>query len=104
MQANQSLDRSLAWAGLLLNAAGLPWLVQLLTSGGSLEADNWAQRALQEKAKAKAQNREKGSAGLVSFKIHKLFVKRLEQSEGLLLNLEQCCHQIYQKCAITMPD
>ena len=55
----------------------------------SEEADNWAQRALQEKAKAKAQNREKGSAGLVSFKIHKLFVKRLEQSEGLLLNLEQ---------------
>ena len=42
MQANQSLDRSLAWAGLLLNAAGLPWLVQLLTSGGSMAAANWS--------------------------------------------------------------
>jgi hypothetical protein len=27
---------------LLLNAAGLPWLVQLLTSGGSMGAANWA--------------------------------------------------------------
>lgn len=42
MRPNQSLDRGLAWAGLLLNAAGLPWLVQLLTSGGSMAAANWA--------------------------------------------------------------
>ena len=54
----------------------------------SHQADNWAKRALQEKRKTREQNRgQKG--GLTSFKIHKLLVTRLEESEGLLLNLEK---------------
>ena len=42
MRQNDHLDRSLAWLGLLVNVAGLPWLLQLLGSGGSMAAANWA--------------------------------------------------------------
>jgi len=42
MQPNETLDRRLAWIGLVLNAAGLPALVKLLCSGGSMTAANWA--------------------------------------------------------------
>ncbi len=42
MQPSEGLDRRLAWIGLLLNVAGLPALVKLLTSGGSMTAANWA--------------------------------------------------------------
>ena len=42
MRPNDHLDRSLAWLGLLVNVAGLPWLLQLLGSGGSMAAANWA--------------------------------------------------------------
>jgi peptidoglycan/LPS O-acetylase OafA/YrhL len=42
MRLNDHLDRSLAWLGLLVNVAGLPWLLQLLGSGGSMAAANWA--------------------------------------------------------------
>lgn len=42
MQPSETLDRRLAWIGLLLNAAGLPALVKLLSSGGSMAAANWA--------------------------------------------------------------
>lgn len=42
MQPNETLDRRLAWIGLVLNAAGLPALVKLLFSGGSMTAANWA--------------------------------------------------------------
>ena len=41
MRPNDHLDRSLAWLGLLVNVAGLPWLLQLLGSGGSMAAANW---------------------------------------------------------------
>ena len=57
----------------------------------STEAEKYAQRALREKAQARntTQNRNSSKAGLVSFKIHKLFMKRLEDSEGVELNLER---------------
>jgi hypothetical protein len=42
MQPSEGLDRRLAWIGLVLNAAGLPALVKLLTSGGSMAAANWS--------------------------------------------------------------
>ena len=42
MQPSETLDRRLAWIGLLLNAAGLPALAKLLSSGGSMAAANWA--------------------------------------------------------------
>ena len=42
MQPSETLDRRLAWIGLVLNAAGLPALVKLLSSGGSMAAANWA--------------------------------------------------------------
>jgi len=42
MQPNERLDRTLAWIALLLNAAGLPALVRLLTSGGPMAAANWS--------------------------------------------------------------
>ena len=42
MRPNDHLDRSLAWLGLLVNVAGLPWLLQLLGSGGSMAAANWS--------------------------------------------------------------
>ena len=42
MQPSETLDRCLAWIGLLLNAAGLPALAKLLSSGGSMAAANWA--------------------------------------------------------------
>ena len=42
MQPSETLDRRLAWIGLLLNAAGLPTLAKLLSSGGSMAAANWA--------------------------------------------------------------
>ena len=41
MQPSETLDRRLAWIGLLLNAAGLPALAKLLSSGGSMAAANW---------------------------------------------------------------
>lgn len=42
MQPSETLDRRLAWIGLVLNAAGLPALAKLLSSGGSMAAANWA--------------------------------------------------------------
>ena len=42
MRPNQSLDGGLAWLGLLVNAAALPWLLQLLGSGGAMAPANWA--------------------------------------------------------------
>ena len=42
MQPSETLDRRLVWIGLVLNAAGLPALVKLLSSGGSMAAANWA--------------------------------------------------------------
>jgi peptidoglycan/LPS O-acetylase OafA/YrhL len=42
MQPSETLDRRLAWIGLVLNAAGLPALLKLLSSGGSMAAANWA--------------------------------------------------------------
>ena len=42
MQPSETLDRRLAWVGLVLNAAGLPALVKLLSSGGEMSAANWA--------------------------------------------------------------
>ena len=42
MQPSETLDRRLAWIGLLLNSAGLPALAKLLSSGGSMAAANWA--------------------------------------------------------------
>ena len=42
MQPSETLDRRLAWIGLVLNAAGLPALMKLLGSGGSMAAANWA--------------------------------------------------------------
>ena len=42
MRPNETLDQRLAWLGLLVNVAALPWLLQLLLSGGSMAAANWA--------------------------------------------------------------
>lgn len=42
MQPSETLDRRLAWIGLVLNAAGLPALAKLLSSGGSMASANWA--------------------------------------------------------------
>jgi hypothetical protein len=42
MQPSETLDRRLAWIGLVLNAAGLPALAKLLSSGASMAAANWA--------------------------------------------------------------
>ena len=42
MHPSEIVDRRLAWVGLVLNAAGLPALAKLLSSGGSMAAANWA--------------------------------------------------------------
>jgi peptidoglycan/LPS O-acetylase OafA/YrhL len=42
MQPSERLDRLWAWLGLLVNAAGVPWLVNLWLSGGAMTAANWA--------------------------------------------------------------
>ena len=42
MRPNETLDQRLAWLGLLVNVAVLPWLLQLLLIGGSMAAANWA--------------------------------------------------------------
>ena len=42
MRPTEGLDRRLAWLGLAVNAAALPWLLQLLSSGGVMAVANWA--------------------------------------------------------------
>lgn len=55
----------------------------------SRQAEEWSQRALQER-------RQRGRTGLASFKLHKQFLQRLEESEGILENLEQAKHTLEQ--------
>ena len=42
MKPRESLDLRLGWLGLVVNVAALPWLAQLLASGGAMGAANWA--------------------------------------------------------------
>ena len=42
MRPSERLDRLWAWVGLAVNAAGLPWLLHLLLSGGEMATANWA--------------------------------------------------------------
>jgi peptidoglycan/LPS O-acetylase OafA/YrhL len=42
MHPSERLDHRLAWLGLVLNGLGLPALVQLLASGGTMAVANWA--------------------------------------------------------------